>query len=1171
MYEKARFTTLCPNCEGEITDIRLRIKNPCEHCLDKEIRAEEYEKLVQGVFEALEQRGSLKKYQTIHDVISRTADFRQFFRKATGLEIWSAQRTWAKRFFIGKSFSIVAPTGIGKTSFGMVLALYLAREGEKTYILVPTTALLLQIEERLKEFAERAYPDARIVAIHGKLRKKEKEERIERVRSGDFDILITTTQFLTRNFDMVKAIKFDLVFVDDVDAILRASKNIDRILQMLGYDEEILAKTYELIKAKFTIVFRRNDKELSKKIDELQREIDTYKETHRTGQIIVSTATGSAHGIRVKLFRELMGFDIGSTRANLRKITNVFTALEDSVRQTVDIIHKMGKGGLIFVPTDKGKAFAERLVQELSKKGISAVLATGNNVNKVIPEFQSGKIDVLVGIAAYYGAIVRGIDLPEAVRYAVFTGVPKFKFNLRFEGAPEGRIAYLLDVVADHVEDEKRASELRRLANRVRRMKKEEDVEQARRLLETYFSDRSFIDKIKESEEVAIIEENGEIKILIADAKTYIQASGRTSRMYAGGVTEGASFVLVDDRRVFKQLERYLRYVLDEEFIPLEDVDVEELKTRIDESRAKIGKAKNYDPVKTVLFIVESPNKARTIANFFGKPSVYRIGGVQGYEVTTGKYILNVVATRGHMFDLVTDRGIHGVENKDGWFVPVYTTIKYCRRCGVQTVENVCPVCGSSEYLEDAQWRVNALRVFALESDYAIIGTDPDREGEKIAWDTALAISPYVPTLVRAEFHEVTRSAILRALEETREIDEHLVEAQIVRRIEDRWIGFELSSKLQDAFGNRTLSAGRVQTPVLGWIIKRNEEHKKSVAVFLSVRANDQEVVFETPYRSTKEAEKSVRGKALEVRIKRRWSEEINPLPPFSTDAMLREATTKMKIGTKDVMALAQDLFEAGFITYHRTDTTRVSPAGMAVAREYIRDRFGEERYKGRSWGEGGAHECIRPTKPMDTETLIRLLREGELNIQGLTKKHLYLYSIIFSRFMASQMIPAKVEKAEVEYSIEGLKTTEERIINVLEPGWYLIRPVQIANVREGTYAPDRIKAFKMAKIPLYSQADIVALMREKGIGRPSTYATIIQKLLDRKYVMESKAKGKLYPTPLGIKVYEFLAENYGKFVSEERTQRLEETLDRIAAGDMNYQDAIREDYEEIREIRGET
>ncbi|NPA76720.1 MAG: reverse gyrase, partial [Candidatus Diapherotrites archaeon] len=726
---KARFTTLCPNCEEEITDTRLRIKNPCKICMPNEIREDEYEKLVERIFSVLDTHGRVEKYRTIHDVISRTQDFRAFFRKTAGLDIWSAQRTWAKRFFLGKSFSIVAPTGIGKTSFGMVLSLYLAKEGEKTYILVPTTALLLQIKERLEEFSERAGLGVRVIAIHGKMRKKEKEESTERVKKGEFDILITTTQYLTRNFDLVKEIKFDFVFVDDVDAILRASKNIDRILQLLGYNEEILSITYELIKAKFTIAFRKNDKELREKIEQLEEQVQKYKQTHKTGQIIVSTATGRAYGIRVKLFRELMGFDIGSTRANLRRITNIYADMKDPLVQTIDLVKTMGSGGLIFVPTDMGREFAQQITEALKGAGIRAELATGDNVNRLLPAFQRGDLDVLVGMAAYYGAIVRGIDLPERVRYAVFTGVPKFKFSLRFENAPEGRIAYLLDVVADHIDDEKEASELRRLANRIRRMRKEEDVEKARIILQEYFSNREFLEKIKESTEVAIVEEDGEIKILIADAKTYIQASGRTSRMFAGGVTEGASFVLVDDHRVFRQLARYLRYVLDEDFVSMDEIDLNELKERLDKSRAEIGKKKDYDPVKTVLFVVESPNKARTIANFFGKPSVYRIGSIQGYEVTTGKYILNIVATRGHMFDLVTDRGIHGVELENERFIPVYTTIKLCRRCGVQTVENVCPVCGSSEYLEDAQWRVNALRVFALESDYAIIGTDPDREG----------------------------------------------------------------------------------------------------------------------------------------------------------------------------------------------------------------------------------------------------------------------------------------------------------------------------------------------------------------------------------------------------------------------------------------------------------
>lgn len=1167
MNEKAIFVNLCPNCEGEIKDTRLRIKNPCDVCIPEEVHSERYEELVFEIYDRLVKNDRLEKYRTVYEVVSRLKDFNEFFKRAIGSELWSAQRTWAKRVFLGKSFSIVAPTGIGKTAFGMALGLYLAREGEKIYFILPTSTLLQQVSQRLKEYAERSGTDARILTIHGKMGKKEREEANKALKEGEFDILVTTSQFLTRNFDKIKHVPFDLVFIDDVDAFLRASKNIDRVLMLLGFTEEILNDAYELIKAKFTLAFRPNDQKLRKRVNELQGKIEAFKEKNRVGQIIVASATGRAAGIRVKLFRELLEFEIGSTRANLRNIINTYTTLEDPRRQTVELVKKLGSGGLVFVPVDQGQDFAKELTEHLNRVGVKAMLATSENAQKVLEALQKGEIDVAVGMAAYYGVLVRGIDLPEVIKYTVFTGVPKFKFTLRFENAPPRRVAYMLDVVADVLEDQKRATELRRLANQIRRRNREEDVERGKMLLQELLENRDILEKLKKSEDVVIIEEEGVPKILIADAKTYIQATGRTSRMYAGGITPGFSVVLVDDERVFGQLRRYMRYVLDEEFAPLQEVNIEEIKRQLEEERRKKGRIME-DPVKTVLFVVESPNKARTIARFFGSPSTYRIGNIRAYEVATGKYVLNIIATKGHMFDLVTDRGFHGVLVGER-FVPVYTTIKLCRRCGVQTVEDKCPVCGSDQYLDDAIWRVNALRLFALESDFVIIGTDPDREGEKIAWDTALAISPYVPTITRAEFHEVTRSAILRALEETREINENLVNAQIVRRVEDRWIGFELSKKLWEAFNNNTLSAGRVQTPVLGWVVKRYDEHQKSVRVFIDARADGVRVSFETPFATQTEAQKYAEGKKLVVKIKNRREEHVNPAPPFSTDAMLREAGERMGLGAKDIMQLAQDLFEAGLITYHRTDSTHVSPAGMALAKEYITQRFGEEYYKGRPWGEEGAHECIRPTKPMDTDTLIRLLREGELNIQGLTKSHLYLYSIIFERFMASQMREAVVKKADVVYELGELKTESTIIEEVVEPGWTLIRPLRTAKIEEGEYMPEEIRTFKMATVPLYSQADLVALMRERGIGRPSTYATIIQKLLDRGYVRESKTKKRLFPTPLGIRVYAYLSTNYGQLVSEERTRELEETLDAIAEGKKDYQEAIRETYEEIREAVG--
>ncbi len=1169
MRERALFTKLCPNCEGEINDIRLSLKNPCSTCLETAVVENTYEQLVEAIYRALKEGDKLRKYQMIHDVIHHLTEFNEFFERAVGSRLWSAQRTWAKRVFLGRSFSIVAPTGIGKTAFGSVMGIYLAKHGEKAYFIQPTTTLLMQTAERLRDYAKRAGVDVRIVEIHGKMKKGEKEEAQRAIEAGEFDILVTTSQYLTRNFDTLARHRFDFIFVDDVDAFLRASKNIDRVLQLLGFTEEIISAAYELIRAKFTLLFRSNDQQLRKRIEELQEKIDRFKENNRVGQLIVASATGRARGIRVKLFRELLDFEIGSTRANLRNIINAYTEERNWKEQVLSAVTALGKGGLVFVPTDRGREFAEQVAQYLQSSGVKAMLATSENADQVLKALEAGDVDVAVGVAAYYGVLVRGIDLPEQIRYTIFVGVPKFKFSLRFDNAPPGRLAYLLDVVADY--DEDIAREARSLANRIRRNPRDEDVERAKEILRRAFENRELVERIKQSKEIAVVEENGELKILIADVRTYIQATGRTSRMYAGGITPGFSLVLVDDERVFDQLRRYMRIVLDEEFKPLEEIDLAEIRRWLEEGRRKREKLAE-DPVKTVLFIVESPNKARTIAHFFGTPSSYRIGNIRGYEVATGKYILNIVATRGHMFDLVTDRGFHGVlvEEDAHWFVPVYTTIKLCRRCGVQTVEDKCPVCGSDEYLDDAIWRVNALRLFALESDFVIIGTDPDREGEKIAWDTALAISPYVPTIVRAEFHEVTRSAILRALEETRNIDENIVNAQIVRRVEDRWIGFELSRKLWEAFGIKILSAGRVQTPVLGWIIRRYEEHKDSVRIFLDVKTETGRVVFETPFKSVKELRSAEIPSTLEVRVEKREETELGAPAPFTTDTMLREAGERMGIGAKDIMQLAQDLFEAGLITYHRTDSTHVSAAGRALAREYISERFGEEYYRGRSWGEEGAHECIRPTKPLDTDTLIRMVREGEINVQGLRKKHHRLYSIIFERFMASQMRNPTVERAEVVYRLGEFEKRETAITRIVKDGWNLVRPVRTREVREGAFRVVEIRNFKAATVPLYTQADVVALMKERGIGRPSTYATIIQKLLDRKYVRESQQKKRLYPTQLGIRVYNFLSENYEDLVSEERTRILEETLDAIAAGERDYQDALREMYLEIRGAVGE-
>ncbi len=1146
----AKFDNLCPNCEGEISSERLAIKLPCERCLPKVVQAEKLEDLVEVVWRNLTKK---EKYDIVYHTISRLKDFNRFFEQVTGSKLWSAQRAWAKRVFLGKSFSIVAPTGVGKTVFGTTMALYLAKQGEKAYFVLPTTTLLLQVYERMRTFAERAGLDVKILAIHSKMKKKEREEAEEKLKRGDFDILITTSQFLARKFEVMQGLRFEFVFIDDVDAFLKSSKNIDRVLQLVGFSPEIIELAFRSILLKIRLLREQKD-EIIEELEKIRRKIEEYKERNPIGQILVASATGRARGLRVKLFRELLEFEVGSTRANLRNIVNTFDKELDIL---VDLLKRLGTGGLVFVALDIGQERAKELTEKLKAQGIRAEFASSENAVKVLDAFAAGEIDVAVGMAAYYGVLVRGIDLPKRVRYVVFYGVPKFVFGFDLENAPPGRIAFLLDIVGDIVEDRS----LRRLANLVRRGK-EDAIQEAKKKLQELLQREDVVKALEQRPDVAIEERDGRKVFVIADTKTYIQASGRCSRMYAGGITKGLSVVLVDHEKAFNQLQRYMRIIYGEDFVPLHEVDLEKILREIDEDRKRVGVVKKgEDPVKTVLFVVESPNKARTIARFFGRPSVYIIGGIRGYEVALGKYILNIMATRGHMFDLVVDRGFHGVEVGNA-FVPVYTTIKLCRKCGTQTTQNVCPKCGTDEYLEDAMWRVNALRLFALESDYVLIGTDPDTEGEKIAWDTYLAISPYVEKIMRAEFHEVTKSAILRALEEIREIEENRVKAQIVRRIEDRWIGFELSQKLWKVFGRKTLSAGRVQTPVLGWIIERYEEHKRSEAVFIRAKFGESVVVFET---DLKKPPKKL-PRVLTVEWGEKQEEEVAPPPPFTTDTMLKEATTRMRMCAREVMNLAQDLFEMGLITYHRTDSIHVSSEGIRIARDYIQEKFGEEYFEGRSWGPEGTHECIRPTRPIDPQMLLEYIREGEIQLQGFTKAHLRLYSIIFDRFVRSQMKKAKVRKVKVVYRLGEFVKEEDATAEVVFPGWMIDLPLR-RPLSPGRYLVT-VEAFVAPKVPLYTQADVVALMKERGIGRPSTYATIIQKLLERRYVLETPSRRKLYPTKLGIAVYNYLSSKFPKLISEERTRELEAIMDAIERGEKDYQDVLKELYEEILSVR---
>ncbi len=1125
---KVVFENLCPNCKGEITDVELSHSLPCKECYPS-APSSPFPDLVLEVGRYLEERGKLLDYEELYRVEKELRKFDKLFESFLGDKPWSAQRTWAKRVIRGKSFAITAPTGLGKTTFAMVISKYIAERGGRAYIVLPTSVLVKQVGERLEGS----------LYYHSGMRKSEKEAFMKRLEEGTFSVLITTSQFLSRNFERLKKYTFDLVVVDDVDSILKSSKNVDRVLMLLGFGEKEIEVGMELIRERIRVARGRGDPD---RVRTLEKWLEKRK-GKRKGILVVSSATVRPRGLRYRLFRELLDFEVGSGRAQVRRVVNYRTD------DYLGVIRAMGWGGIVLVSPFSGKSVDE-VIEEINEIGLRAERGSVDSIER----FRKGETDVLVGSASYYGVLVRGIDIPERVKYVVFVGVPHFEFPLSLEDISPLRLAFLLRIAYEVTNNR----ELRVLSNRIRRYGREEDVNKGKELLSTLLRDEEFVEALNRTGEVVIREG----KILLPDYRTYIQGSGRASRMYAGGITKGLSALYVDDEELFQMLRRYLVSLYGEDFE--EDLDLISLREELERERERIRKGgRTEDPVRTVLFIVESPNKARTIARFFGRPSVIRKGSIRGYEVTTGKYILNVVATVGHMFDLTVGRGFHGVENV---YIPVYTTIKRCLKCGTQTVEQVCPRCGTDEFLEDAIERVSAIREMAYEADTVIVGTDPDTEGEKIGWDVMLALRPFNANVWRSEFHEVTRRSILEALENVREFNEHRVNAQIVRRIEDRWIGFELSQKLWVVFGNRRLSAGRVQTPVLGWIIERYGEHKRSVRTFVEVVTEAGRFLFKTdmkPHDAKSYAESN------RVRIKKVRSEEkeVSPPPPFTTDTLIWEAGRRTGWGAKKIMDLAQQLFEMGLITYHRTDSTRVSPEGMVVAREYIERTWGEEFVKLRTWGEGGAHECIRPTRPLDARELVRYIEEGEIVVEGITRDHIRLYSLIFDRFVRSQMREADVREALYEIAMNGWKTEEERIEEIRFPGWMVGR--EASPLPEGVFPVKDVRVFRASEVPLYTQSDVVRLMKERGIGRPSTYATIVQKLLERRYVLESRKKNRLYPTPLGIKVYSYLSSKFPDLVSEERTRLIEELMDKIERGEEDYRKVLEELYREIMSTRG--
>lgn len=1042
-----------------------------------------------------------KKTLCSHSIDSQVDSFKKFFIKAFG-EPRAIQLFWARRVFQNESFAAVAPTGIGKTSFGIAMSLFLANNGKKAYLIFPTTVLVKQAVEKIGEISQKTglkvglneENEITVSYFHGNLKKDEKEEFLSLLEFGNYDILITTTAFLSKNFNLLNSTVFDFIFVDDVDAVLKASKNVDRILHLLGF-----RKTKEGWKGE------------------------------AKGVLMVSTATAKK-GEKVKLFRELLNFDVGSTTHSVRNIEDIAVS-DESIETLSEIISKMGPGGLIFA---RNSEEAEKIYQNLKDEFRIGIVTSKSKED--LEKFEAKEIDYLVGTAFYYGALVRGLDLPEIIRYVIFYGAPVFRVRIEdIDSISHGMLRVLALVFRNDDRVRKLLPYLNSLSN--------SQIGELKSII------KELLEKgVSEAKDV-VVREN---EVIFPDIRTYLQGSGRASRLFAGGITKGASFLLEEDSDVLKSFIERSKYY-DIEFKRFEEVDFENLIKEIDESREKFRKRYEFrDLIKPTLFIVESPTKARQIARFFGQPSV-KIFEENGnvsvvYEVPTAERILLVTASLGHVTDLITNKAFHGIEVEDGIFRPVYSSIKKCRDCGNQFTEEIdfCPRCKSKE-ISDSKKRIEFLRKLAKQAGSVIIGTDPDSEGEKIAWDIANLLKG-CGEIKRAEFHEVTRKAVMNALNELRDIDESLVKAQVVRRVEDRWIGFVLSQKLWEKFNSRNLSAGRAQTPVLGWIIERFSENRERKKV-----AFIEELGLYLEGIEKDEIE-------LEIEIDEKKVEKRTPLPPYTTDTMLRDANSILKISAGEAMRLAQELFESGLITYHRTDSTRVSDAGLRIAKEYLGEEFSARR-----WEAEGAHECIRPTRPVDRYDLQRLIQEGVIHAENIGWKHLALYDLIFRRFMASQC--KEFEVTEVKYRIlaDGKEFEDVRVVDAMGKAYELYKSVWVRKELPSGKHYVKAKILNVPKAPLYTQSDVISLMKERRIGRPSTYATIMEKLFLRNYVMEKN--GRLIPTETGIKVFNYLSRNYGKFVSEERTRLLEEKMEEVEKGHADYINVLKELYEEISEI----
>lgn len=570
------------------------------------------------------------------------------------------------------------------------------------------------------------------------------------------------------------------------------------------------------------------------------------------------------------------------------------------------------------------------------------------------------------------------------------------------------------------------------------------------------------------------------------------------------------------------------------------------------------------------LVLVESPTKARKLSSYLDHHYVVR-------------------ASVGHIRDLPKSK--LGVDIAHG-FQPEYLVPK------------------------DKAKVVKELQQLAQKADQIILATDPDREGEAIGWHLRELLQPKVEaqtTFVRSTFHEITKQAVVEAMANPGELNMALVDAQQARRVLDRLVGYSVSPVLWKKI-RYGLSAGRVQSVALRLIVERERE----IEAFQPVEYWELDVLLDTAFTGTAgvAAAASWRdGKPehipsgmLVARVVKLDGKEYQPHqaaevvpvvallptakyhvqtietkerrrtapPPFSTSTLQQQAATRLGYTSKNTMRLAQQLYEEGLITYHRTDSLNIAAQAIQAARSYLDQHFGANYvpakpnyYANKSKNAQEAHEAIRPTGVEVSGERLRQQSGGRL-----TEQHYRLYDLIWRRFLASQMPAAVYDQTTALIAMQSADTsrTAELKVNgsVLKfDGWMKLFPnsgdviLPALSVDQPLAYRDHLDAQKFTQPPpRYNDASLIKTLEQEGIGRPSTYASIISVIEERGYV--ERREKKFFPTPIGMAVSDFLVAHFTKIVDYKFTANMEDDLDAISRGEKDWRKIIAEFYQPL-------